>query len=199
MAGGPQGDRPTSLTSPFRLDSLLSWFFHPQAPACGHHPSLHSAFWGAGPHVSPGAPQCGTPALTTPRFRLYRPPPTPCPAVRHSGAGLTGAGRRGRVGGRACVAVLAHAERGRVFQGPAVLWARRAEGPPGGHLVKPWGTGCGEELREQGATPQPLSSPLSRLGWGCVAAFSNSLNPHNNLRSALYPHFKNEGTKAQRG
>lgn len=51
------------------------------------------------------------------------PPPNPPSAVQ-PGGGLTGAGSRGRVGGRASIAVLAHAEGGGVFQGPAVLWAR---------------------------------------------------------------------------
>ena len=122
--------------------------------------------------MRPGAAECGTPALTTPRLRPYGPPHPP--SGRHSGGGLTGAGRRGRVAGRARIAVLAHAERGRVFQGPAVLRARRAEGPPRGHLVKPWGTGCGEELREEGAPPQPLSPPAFLTAPSVVGLISSN-------------------------
>lgn len=83
------------------------------------------------------------------------------------GGTLTGAGGRGRVGGRARVVVLAHAERGGAFRGPAVFRARRTERPPGGHLVKPWGTGCGEGPVSRGLLHNsPPLSCLSPSGWG---------------------------------
>lgn len=118
------------------------------------------------PPVSPQAPRrLGCCLLRSPVDSLLSPnlchafiAPYPQPSGMHSGGELTGARSRGRVRRRASVAVLAHAERGGIFQGPAVLWARRAEGPPRGHLVKAWGTGCGKSrLRRRG----PLhGSPL---------------------------------------
>lgn len=142
--------------------SQFSWFFQPKAlaplPSPDSPPSTPGR-WPSRPRpCSPVWSPLRSPALGP---RLYDRPHPPR-SGRRSARELTGAGGPGRVSGRARIAVLAHAERGGVFQGPAVFGARRAEGPPRGHLVKPWGTGCEEEpCEKEGAPPQLLSPPLS--------------------------------------